>query len=165
MPVQRNEHLMEIVGVRLDGPSARPIVVLREAAGVLHVPICVSPREATLIVFALQDVDVPALLGGSPAADVSEDFSRTVVKVCIDGIDAAVFHAFLFFDDGGVIDSPISGAIALAAQSRCPVFCSSAVLNATGAVVTGECNMKNAEHLVGEFCNFLDQIGPEDFMT
>lgn len=177
----QREHLMEIAGVRLDVPSSQPVVVLREAAGRRHVPIWVGTNEATSIVFAVQGIEPPRPLTHDLLLEVAKTFGRSVEKVRIHTVEDTVFHAALVFDDGSVVDSRASDAIALAARVDCPVLCSDAVLDAAGLVMTGDGELREpeeadaasgsgstrdgAEQKVREFRDFLDTVDPEDFMT
>lgn len=177
----QREHLMEIAGVRLDVPSSQPVVVLREAAGRRHVPIWVGTNEATSIVFAVQGIEPPRPLTHDLLLEVAKTFGRSVEKVRIHTVEATVFHAALVFDDGSVVDSRASDAIALAARVDCPVLCSDAVLDAAGLVMTGDGELREpdeadadsgaestrdgAEQKLREFRDFLDTVDPEDFMT
>lgn len=176
----QREHLMEIVGVRLDVPSSQPVVVLREAAGPRHVPLWIGTSEATSIVFAVQGIAPPRPLTHDLLLTVVESFGRNLQKVCIRSMDGTVFHAVLVFDDDTVVDSRASDAIALAARVDCPVLCAESVLEAVGLVMTEdgelrepgeressavESSSQGAEQKVREFRDFLDSVDPEDFMT
>lgn len=179
----QREHLMEIAGVRLDVPSSQPVVVLREAAGRRHVPIWVGTNEATSIVFAVQGIEPPRPLTHDLLLEVAKAFGRNLEKVRIHTVEGTVFHAALVFDDGSVVDSRASDAIALAARVDCPVLCSDGVLEAAGLVMTGDGELREerpeeaagadtagrtgadgAEQEVRQFRDFLDTIDPEDFL-
>lgn len=172
------DHLMEIDGVRLDVPSSQPVVVLREEQGQRYVPIWVGSAEATSIVFALQEVRPPRPLTHDLLLTVAESFGRSLVRVRIHTVEETVFHASLEFDDGAVIDSRASDAIALAVRVQCPVLCSEAVLSAAGLIMTGDGELREpsdsagpdaapapeeAEQEVRQFRDFLDSVDPEDF--
>lgn len=175
----QREHLMEIVGVRLDVPSTQPVVVLREAVGRRHVPIWVGTNEATSIVFAVQGIEAPRPLTHDLLLEVARTFGRSVEKVRIHTVEDTVFHAALVFDDGSVVDARASDAIALAARVDCPVLCSDSVLDAAGLVMTADGELREpsdeasqapgsregAEQKVREFRDFLDTVDPDDFMT
>lgn len=178
----QREHLMEIAGVRLDVPTSQPVVVLREAAGRRHVPIWVGTNEATSIVFAVQGVEPPRPLTHDLLLSVAATFGRNLDRVRVHTVEGTVFHAALVFDDGSVVDSRASDAIALAARVECPVLCSDAVLDSAGLVMTADGELREegdskapddsthgrttegAEQEVRQFRDFLDTVDPDDFM-
>lgn len=169
---------MEITGVRLDVPSSQPVVVLREATGHRHVLIWVGSNEATSIVFAIQGIEPPRPLTHDLLLSVAQVFGRNLDKVRIHTVEGTVFHAALVFDDGSVVDSRASDAIALAARVDCPVLCSDAVLDTAGLVMSGDGELRQsspeddadgtsgpgADDEVREFRDFLDSVDPDDFM-
>lgn len=168
---------MDIAGVRLDVPSSQPVVVLREAQGRRHVPIWVGTNEATSIVFAIQGVEPPRPLTHDLLLDVARTLGRSLEKVRIHTVEGTVFHAALVFDDGSVVDSRASDAIALAARVDCPILCSDAVLEQAGLVMTGDGELREdtddaspgdtgegTEQEMRQFRDFLDTVDPEDFL-
>ena len=52
-------HLVEVVGVRVEMPSNKPIVLLKEIDGISYLPIWVGAAEATAIAFSQQGVLPP----------------------------------------------------------------------------------------------------------
>lgn len=174
------DHLMEIEGVRMDVPSSQPVVVLREADGDRYVPIWVGSNEATSIVFAVQGIEPPRPLTHDLLLAVAQALGRTLEKVRVHTVEDSVFHAALVFDDGTVVDSRASDAIALAVRAECPVLSTDSVLESAGLVMTGDGelrepsqsppeeqapNPERAEQEVRQFRDFLDTVDPEDFQN
>lgn len=168
--------LMEIAGVRMDVPSAQPVVVLREVEGGRHLPIWIGTNEATSIVFAVQGIEPPRPLTHDLVLSVATAFGRTLTRVRIHTVEEGVFHAALEFSDGTVVDSRASDAIALAARTECPILCTETVLDEAGLVMSGDGELREPAHRSGEaepelppeaqveqFRDFLDNVDPEDF--
>ena len=175
----QQDHLMEIEGVRMDLPSAQPVVVLREADGQRYVPIWVGSSEATSIVFAVQGIEPPRPLTHDLLLSVAASFGRSLERVRVHMVEDTVFHAALVFDDGTVVDSRASDAIALAVRVECPVVCASSVLEQAGLIMTGDGELREpgdradgrddpatpeeADLEVRQFRDFLDTVDPEHF--
>ncbi|XVQ11488.1 bifunctional nuclease domain-containing protein [Spirillospora sp. CA-255316] len=51
-PVRGPTHRMDLVGVRIEIPSNKPVVVLKERGGVRYLPIWITAAEATAIAYA-----------------------------------------------------------------------------------------------------------------
>ncbi|WP_144792975.1 bifunctional nuclease family protein [Kocuria palustris] len=170
---------MEIEGVRMDVPSSQPVVVLREADGSRYLPIWVGSSEATSIVFAVQGLEPPRPLTHDLLLSVASSFGRTLERVRVHLVEDTVFHASLVFDDGTVVDSRASDAIALAVRVDCPVLCADSVLETAGLIMTADGELRDpadapaeraepasaeeADQEVREFRDFLDTVDPEDF--
>lgn len=177
--MSQQDRLMEIEGVRMDVPSSQPVVVLRESDGSRCVPIWVGSSEATSIVFALQGIEPPRPLTHDLLLSVASTFGRTLERVRVHMVEETVFHAALVFDDGTVIDSRASDAIALAVRVECPVLCAESVLESAGLIMTGDGELREpgagadgrgdpaspeeADQEVRQFRDFLDTVDPEDF--
>lgn len=175
----QEDHLMEIDGVRMDLPSAQPVVMLRESSGSRFLPIWVGSSEATSIVFAVQGIEPPRPLTHDLLLSVAASFGRRLEQVRVHMVEDTVFHAALVFDDGTVVDSRASDAIALAVRVECPVLCASSVLEQAGLIMTGDGELREpgeaapgdgdsagpeeADRQVRRFRDFLDTVDPEDF--
>lgn len=174
------DHQMELEGVRLDVPSSQPVVVLRETDGDRYVPIWVGSNEATSIVFAVQGIEPPRPLTHDLLLSVAQSLGRSLDRVRVHSVEDTVFHAALVFDDGTVVDSRASDAIALAVRAECPVLCTDSVLKTAGLIMTGDGELRepsqvqpeekapspeHAEQEVRQFRDFLDTVDPEDFQN
>ena len=169
----QEDHLMEIDGVRMDLPSAQPVVVLRESSGSRFLPIWVGSSEATSIVFAVQGIEPPRPLTQDLLLSVAASFGRSLERVRVHMVEDTVFHAALVFDDGTVVDARASDALAIAARTSCPILCAAAVLDEAGLVLSPDGELREqagdqpqeAEAQVREFRDFLDHVDPDDFQS
>ncbi len=149
---------LEIVGVRVEMPSNQPIVLLRERGGDRYLPIWVAQGEATAIAHAQQGVVPPRPMTHDLLASVIKALDRTLVEVRIVALRDNVFHAELRLDNGVVIDSRSSDAIALALRTGAKIMGADDVIEACAVAVPDE-----DEDEVEKFREFLDTISPEDF--
>lgn len=149
---------LDVVGVRVEMPSNSPIVLLRERGGDRYLPIWVGAPEASAIAFAQQGVVPPRPMTHDLLCNLIKVFGRRLEEVRIVAIQDSVFHAELVFDQGLVVGSRSSDAIALALRVGCRIVGSDEVLEAGGVAVPDE-----DEDEVEKFREFLDQISPEDF--
>jgi hypothetical protein len=155
---------MELVGVRVELPSASPIVLLKEVAppGRL-LPIFIGSPEATAIALALDEVETPRPMTHDLFKTVLEQLDVRLEKVVVTDLQGKTFFAELeLIGSTGrlVISSRPSDALALAARTGTPIFAVETVLREAGYTVpedTGD------EAVLEEFRDFIDTVDPADF--
>lgn len=163
-------HEMELIGVRVEMPTNAPMVLLRERGGEGRtVPIYIGAPEATAIALALDGVDTPRPMTHDLMRDVLEELSVDVERVVVSDLHDKTFFAEIHLRRDGavhVISSRPSDAIALAARTGTPIFASETVVDDVGyteADDDDDAEPEQAEEVVEEFKEFLDNITPEDF--
>ncbi len=149
---------VEVVGVRVDMPANRPLVLLRELAGPRVVPIWIGAVEASAIAFALQGTPTLRPLTHELMATVVGALSDELERVEIVDVREGVFWAELHFDSGAVVSARPSDAIALALRTGSTVYCAEDVLDEAGIIPEPD---EEAE--VERFREFLDDVDPDDF--
>ncbi|MBG0740518.1 bifunctional nuclease family protein [Paeniglutamicibacter antarcticus] len=162
---------LEIVGVRVEMPSNQPLVLLKEIAGVRHLPIWIGTAEATAIALAQQGVVPPRPLTHDLLCSVVTALGRRVASVTLTAVEDGVFYAQLTFDDGTVVGSRASDALAIALRAGCTIWCAPEVLEDAGVQVTDhDENDPDAidspeaeERELRRFREFLNEVEPEDF--
>lgn len=159
---------MELVGVRVELPSAAPIVLLRETASPGRLlPIFIGGPEATAIALAMDEVETPRPMTHDLFKDVLDNLAVRVQKVVVTDLQDRTFYAELELsgDDDHestlVISSRPSDAIALAVRTGTPIFADEGVLSQAGYTVPDD--DENEEQVLEEFAEFIDGISPEDF--
>lgn len=151
---------VDVLGVRVESPTNRPIVLLQERDGDRCVPIWIGAAEATAIAYAQQGVEPPRPLTHDLLKNVIEGLGHTLAEVRVVGLQEGVFLAELVFADGTVISARPSDAIALALRVGCPVSAAEAVIEEAGVTMAPE-----ADDEVAKFKEFLDQVSADDFDT
>ncbi len=161
---------MELVGVRVELPSNTPIVLLRvtndpapDDARML--PIFIGGPEATAIALAHQGVEAPRPMTHDLFAQTLEAMEVTVEKVVITELRERTFFAELHMRSPGeakVMSARPSDAIALAVRLDIPIFAEDELLDEVGYSEAADVEPE-AEEVVEDFKDFLDNVSPEDF--
>ncbi|WP_026554184.1 bifunctional nuclease family protein [Arthrobacter sp. 35W] len=162
---------LEIVGVRVEMPSNQPLVLLKEVAGVRHLPIWIGTAEATAIALAQQGVVPPRPLTHDLLCNIVAALGRAVVRVNITAVEDGVFYAQVVFDDGTVVGSRASDALAIAQRVDCGIFCAVEVMEEAGVQVNDHDEdepeaidtPEAEERELRRFREFLNDVEPEDF--
>lgn len=159
---------MELVGVRVEPPSSAPIVLLKENRpnGRL-LPIFIGGPEATAIALAMDAVETPRPMTHDLFKSVLDALAVKVQRVVVTDIQDKTFFAELELDGAdGIrsVSSRPSDAIALAVRTGTPIFVEESVLVRAGYTVPdSDETVDDAEAVLEEFREFIDQVTPEDF--
>ncbi|NHN54713.1 bifunctional nuclease family protein [Calidifontibacter sp. DB0510] len=145
------------MGVRVEMPTNKPIVLLREADGDRYVPIWIGAPEATAIAHVLEGVTPPRPLTHDLLLTVVRQLGSSVERVDIVRMTEGVFYAEVVLGSQRV-DARASDAIALALRAGAPVFIDDSILDEVGVAVAVE-----EEDEVEKFREFLDQVSADDF--
>lgn len=162
---------MELVGVRVEMPSNTPIVLLRateetepEEEG-LMLPIFIGGPEATAIALAHQGVEPPRPMTHDLFAQTLDAMEVTVERVVITELRERTFFAELHMRSPGeakVMSARPSDAIALAVRLGIPIYAEDELLAEVGYSESPDVEPE-AEEVVEDFKDFLDNVNPEDF--
>ncbi|HET7071561.1 MAG TPA: bifunctional nuclease family protein [Nocardioides sp.] len=151
---------VDVLGVRVEMPENRPIVLLRDAEGKRYLPIWIGAVEATAIAFAQQGVVPPRPLTHDLLKEVLESTGNELSEVRITEVKDNIFFATLVLASGVEVSARPSDSIALALRTGSRILCSEEVLAEAGLDAPAE-----QEDEVERFREFLDQVSPEDFET
>ena len=149
---------VEVMGVRVEMPTNKPIVILREADGNRCVPIWIGAPEAASIAHVMQGVEPPRPLTHDLLLTVITTLGARLSHVDITSMSDGVFYAELVLQDGRRVDARSSDAIALALRAGTRVFVDDAILDEIGVAMELE-----EEEEVEKFREFLDNVSAEDF--
>lgn len=159
---------MELFGVRVELPSNAPIVLLRTAEddrSPMLLPIFIGGPEATAIALAQEGVEPPRPMTHDLFAQVIEEMEVTLEKIVITELRERTFFAELHLrspNEARVMSARPSDAIALAIRLSAPIFAEEALLAEAGYADEPEVE-DQAEDVVEEFKDFIDNVNPEDF--
>lgn len=151
---------MEIKGLMLDPTSNVPIVILRDAASSLLLPIWIGLFEANAIALRLEGVETPRPMTHDLLRSALDQLGAKVRKIVISDLQESTFFALIhveFRDQQLTIDSRPSDAIALALRSEAPIFALSHVLEKAKAIDLAA-DPSDDERLR----KWLEEISPED---
>ena len=151
---------VEVMGVRVEMPTNKPIILLRERGGQRYVPIWIGAPEATAIAYAQQGVVPPRPLTHDLIVNLIDGLGHALSSVVITKMEEGVFFADVVIDDDRRIGSRSSDAIAIALRANIPIYVADQVLDEVGVVIADE--EEEAEQ-VERFREFLDNVSAEDF--
>jgi len=158
---------MELLGVRVELPSNTPIVVLRSTEETTSrlLPIFIGGTEATAIALAQEGVEPPRPMTHDLFAEVLDNMEVQMERVVITELRDRTFYAEMHLRSPGearVQSARPSDAIALAVRLDVPIFASEELLDEAGYQEEPDPE-EQAETMVEEFKDFIDNVSPEDF--
>ncbi len=152
---------MILEGVRIELPSNKPILLLKEENGNRYLPIWIGPYEASAIALEMSNIKTPRPMTHDLIINIINNLKISIDNIEITEIINNTFYAVINIMnvDKKVIrvDSRPSDAIATAVRSKCDIYVAEQVLESGGL------RIQSIEDEVKKFKNFLDNIEPEDF--
>ncbi|MDD5621631.1 MAG: bifunctional nuclease family protein [Actinomycetota bacterium] len=163
MKNKKNTNLIKMIleGVRIELPSNKPILLLKEENGNRYLPIWIGPYEASAIALEMSNIKTPRPMTHDLIINIINNLKISIDNIEITEIRNNTFYAIINImnTDKKVIkvDSRPSDAIATAVRSKCDIYAAEQVLESGGL------RIQSIEDEVKKFKNFLDNIEPEDF--
>src|SRR5487761_2108801 len=162
---------VRLSAVRVDLQSNTPVVLLQETAGERSLPIFIGAPEAAAIAYAVQKVDVPRPMTHDLMRDLVQALGASVTSVVVTEVHDGTYYAVINLVSAGTaiaISARPSDAIALAARTDAPIYVADELMDAAGVVLEDDDEETadgegDAEEIVDEFREFLDNLRPEDF--
>ena len=149
---------MLIKGLMLDPSSNVPIVILRDEANSIFLPIWIGVFEANAIAIQMEEVEPPRPLTHDLLRSLLDTLDSSVREILISELKDNTFYAQIHLTTPSgekVIDSRPSDAIALALRVEAPIFVLPDVLDKAKAV---ELATSDEERLR----KWLEAVDPED---
>jgi uncharacterized protein len=152
---------VRLEGVRMEYPSQKPIILLKEIEGERFLPIWVGAFEASAIALELADFKTPRPMTHDLIISIIKELGAKVDFIAVTDIVNDTFYATLnlinITEQTVPVDLRPSDAIAIAVRSKCPIFASKFVLENAGLRIS------SIEEEIEKFKDFLDHTSPEDF--
>ncbi|MHB1274887.1 MAG: bifunctional nuclease family protein [Candidatus Humimicrobiaceae bacterium] len=152
---------VQLEGVRMEYPSQKPIILLKEENGERFLPIWVGTFEASAIALEIVNFKTSRPMTHDIIIKIIKDLGAKVDFIAVTDIINDTFYAVLNLmnteEQTISIDLRPSDAIAIAVRSRCPIFASKLVLENAGLKIS------SIEEEIEKFKDFLDHTNPEDF--
>ena len=166
---------LELVGVRVDMPSNTPVLLLREQEGERRLlAIMIGGPEAQAIAFALDGVETRRPMTHDLITTLVDELGAHIDRVVISALRDDIFYADIVLSTGDqthVVSARPSDAMAIAVRVGTPLYAEEAVLAEVGYVDTPDddddpqASGRDADEVVEEFREFIDQVNPEDFAS
>ncbi|HKI86112.1 MAG TPA: bifunctional nuclease family protein [Thermoanaerobaculia bacterium] len=137
MSVSDDAVLMEVKGLVLDPSSNAPIIILKDLASRLFLPIWIGVFEANAIAIQIEGVEPPRPLTHDLFHSTLTELGATIQRVVISDLKDNTFFAQLFLNletREVAMDSRPSDAIALALRSSAPIYVLPKVLESARAL-------------------------------
>jgi bifunctional DNase/RNase len=151
---------MTVRQVILDPRNQTPIVILVSEDEKLCLPIWIGPYEATSIIMALEEVELPRPMTHDLVVDMLEALDTRVEYVVIHEVKNGTFFAEIVLLKEGErssIDARPSDSIAIALRADAPILAERAVCDAMERV---DQFMKDAQ--TEQYKTFLENLDPGD---
>lgn len=152
---------MTLEGVRIEVPSNKPILLLKEENGNRYLPIWIGPYEASAIALELSNIKTPRPMTHDLIINIINNLKISIDNIEITDIRDNTFYAIINLKntDSKVVkvDSRPSDAIATAVRSKCDIFVKEHVLESGGL------RIQSIDEEVSKFKDFLNHIKPDDF--
>ncbi len=151
---------MKISGLMPDPMTNMPIVVLKDQASGIVLPIWVGAYEANAIALEIEKVTTPRPMTHDLLKNLLIGLEATVRKVVVTELRDDTFFAVIWLErDGQTIslDSRPSDALALALRMDCPIFVDDEVLK--NSKVAGNVSDRVS---ADELRKWLENLGEDD---
>jgi hypothetical protein len=151
---------MEIKGLLMDPVSNMPVVVLRDAANGVFLPIWVGIFEANAIAIQMEKIATPRPMTHDLLKNLLGELDATVERIVINDLRDNTFFARIHLLRGGTrwdVDSRPSDAIALALRVDAEIFVEEEVLEKS-KTLRPEGDETDPERLK----KWLEEVSPED---
>lgn len=131
---------MFVGGLVLDPNTQHPVVVLKNEAGDMHLPIWIGIAEATSIASAIKQVNMARPLTHDLISEIFSQVGVVVERVVITDLKDSTYYAELVLTHGDkaiILDSRPSDAIAVAVRASAPIYVAQKVLDQAKVTLSG----------------------------
>ena len=152
---------VSIRGLMLDPVTNMPIVVLKDVASDLVLPIWVGVFEANAIALELEKTATPRPMTHDLLRNIAKGLGAKVSKVVVSDLIEDTFYATIWMRQAGetvTLDARPSDAIALALRFDCPIYVATKVLGHTRQSEQAIGSNVNAE----ELRKWLENLNEDD---
>src|SRR5271163_810393 len=139
---------MQIRGLMMDPITNMPIIVLKDVASDMVLPIWVGIFEANAIALELEKTATPRPMTHDLLRNLARGLNAQVRKVVVSEMRDDTYYAVIWMEQSGetvTLDARPSDAIALALRWDCPIYVSRAVLANSRVAAHGTQNINPDE--------------------
>lgn len=170
---------MQVEKLGIDLLTHDPVVILKDSAGRMRLPILIGPFEATAIALALEGSSLPRPLAHDLMASIVLELGAKVDRIIIDSIKNNTFYAKIVLEHDGrqtEIDARPSDCIALALRTEAPIFVDDRIVIEESVIERKASDPEAARHEDDDFGsdirndrqklrNYIDSLKPSDFLN
>lgn len=127
---------MTVGGLALDPMTKTPIVLLKDDAKKITVPIWIGALEATALATQLEGITLARPMTHDLLRKLVEQAGAKINRVEITELRDSTFYASIWLDVNGqleCVDARPSDALSLALRADCPIFVAQAVIDTLAA--------------------------------
>jgi bifunctional DNase/RNase len=139
---------MQIRGLMMDPVTNMPIVVLKDVASDMILPIWVGVFEANAIALELEKSATPRPMTHDLLKNLAHGLNAQVSKIVVSELKDDTFYALIWLEQGGetiALDARPSDAIALALRWDCPIYVHRDVIANTRQLTDGSQSVNTEE--------------------
>lgn len=147
-------------GIRIEIPSRKPLMLLKEEKGNRYLPIWIGLSEAYAIALELKGYKPPRPMTHDLMISLLSLLNTTIEKVSVNNLINNTFFAEITLmrkDEILKLSARPSDAIAIAIRAKVPIFASRKVLDIASI------NIETVDDEIKRFKKFLETVRPEDF--
>jgi bifunctional DNase/RNase len=158
---------MVVGGLKLDDVTKTPIVVLKDDADSLRLPIWIGLLEATSMATELEGVKMNRPMTHDLLKNLLEEFGAIVESIEVTALRENTFYAMINLAVNGEhvsVDSRPSDAISLALRTGSPIYVAREVLEASSVLSESvEEESEGDEEAASESHRDLSDVSPEEW--
>ena len=156
---------MRVSGLTVDPLTSSPILMLKNDAREITLPIWIGLVEASAIATELEELEISRPLTHDLLKATIDALEANVVRVEINDVRENTFFASLLVEHGDVIhaiDARPSDAIALAIRCQAPIYVSRVVIHKSKQMNQQLGELTQLED-PEQWSEILENLSPEDF--
>ena len=161
MNVDSAEIEVQIRGLMLDPVTNMPIVILKDIASEIVLPIWVGVFEANAIALELEKTATPRPMTHDLLRNLAVGLGGVVTRVVVSDLREDTFFATIWMTQDGetlTVDARPSDALALALRWDCPIFIARKVLRESKQAASASGSEVNAD----ELRRWLENLNEDD---
>jgi len=160
---------MKIFGLAVDEKAQSPVIILKDEARDLALPIWVGPVEAMAISLAINAVDTPRPMTHDLLGRVVDALSASLAAVEVVSLREGTFYAELVLrrtkgddEESLRVDCRPSDAIALAARMGVPILVAESVLDEAGTRTLESAKAEFSGSERDKWTDELENLSPDE---
>lgn len=156
---------VSVAGLTIDPLTNSPIMILKDVASDLAVPIWIGLLEATAIASELENIKFSRPMTHDLLKNIMDTLNVRVVRIEVCDLRDNTYFALIYLkteDREFSIDARPSDAIALALRAKAPIFVEDLVIQKSRRVDLGAQEVITTDE-AKKWTEILEQLDPEDF--